>query len=349
MELVINSGKVQNNLNTNFKKKILIAGCANTDLYSRQIFAPASKEEALSLYGQSELYESYCLLKDFNINDIYTVNCYNRSDYIRLIDKVIHYDFDYFVPINIYMSDKFYNPISKQDTFYASYFIEQLYSVNSLTTVIMTERHASLFEDFDHFTLSMKKVETDFLNSYTNKTLLNEYGNNLIFIVNNLRDIPYANIVLSGLFYNRDYGKYLPSIKRIVAEYEINNIDFKGFYISYFKNNYYAGNVTVENLYNYKLSNDIYSNALIDDVIKRVIKSINLDKYKGRLHNAYTALQIEAETTKALNNLKTKLYKDYKINKISFNKTSPTSGYIMIDYSIVPYGTLESLNILMGV
>ena len=88
------------------------------------------------------------------------------------------------------------------------------------------------------------------------------------------------------------------------------------------------------------------NNAL---VIKSTIKSIDLESYKGKLYNQYTALQIESTVNNSLKELKGVLFKEYIINKIGFKKTEIAAGAIIIDFSIVPYGTLESLNIIMGV
>lgn len=337
--------------NINNSKKILLAGKASSSLKAREILSPSNKEEALSLYGEADLYEAYCLLYDLGISNIYTVNCFADSDYIRLMDKLIHYDFDYFVPINLYLSDKFYNPIVNDNQYYASYFLNQLDTVNSLTTVLMTERHASLYEDFDQFSISMLTIENDFINSYslTKSSLLDKYGNNLNFVYNTLENIPFANVVLGALYCTRNYAEYFNSLKNVSVVLDLDSNDLAGSRAMYFKYNSYKDDITIENTFNFRKTNDIYSNALIDDVIKRVIKEVDLSEYKGKLYNPYIAMQIEMDTKRKLNNLKGKLFKNFNIEKISFKKVDKTSGYIVVDYSIKPYGTLEDINIVMGV
>ena len=353
MNISVNSGNINKELfNINNRKKILLAGPAINNYKAREIILPANKDEVFALYGNSELYKAYCLLIDtMGISNVYISNCFANSDYIRLTDKIIHYDFDYFVPIGIFFGDKFYNPLEDKDQYYVEYMLKQLALVNSLTTLIMTERHASLYEDFDHYTISMNNVETNFRDSFDFETseFLDTYGNNLIFIYNNLEDIPYANVILAGLFANRNYAKYLSPLKMSKAVYDIDYFDVMGLRAMYFKNNTYTDNVTVENALNFRKTQDIYSNALIDDVIKSTIKSIDLESYKGKLYNQYTALQIESTVNNSLKELKGVLFKEYIINKIGFKKTEIAAGAIIIDFSIVPYGTLESLNIIMGV
>ena len=352
MNISISSSNLSTEVSSiNGSKKLLIAGPSLSSYKAREIVMPADKDEAFNLFGQSPLYESYELLADLGISNIYLSNCYNRSDYLRLMDKIIHYDFDYFIPIDIYFRDTFYNPSKDEDQYYSEYFLEQLAQVNSLTTVIMTEKHASLYEDFDHYAIEMANIELEFFDKFTydKSNFLEEYGNNLNFVYNNLQDIPYANVILGGLYINRDYAKYLSSIKNVTAVYDLDYNDVQGLRAMYFKNNYYTVDVTLENPMNFKKTLDIYANALIDDVIKRAIKSIDLEKFKGRLYNQYVAVQIESEAIKALNSLKTKLFKEYTINRVGFKKTDPTSGYIILDYSFIPYGTLESINVIMGV
>lgn len=352
MHINVSSGNIPQEIkDINNSKKILIIGSASSDNKAREILTPYNKEEALSLYGQSELYEAYCLLFDLGVEAIYTSNCFAESDYIRIVDKLIHYDFDYLVPIGIYFSDKFYNPLTDRNEYYIGYILEQLSAVNSLTTIIATERHASLFEDFDHYTSSMANSEIDFLNEYAleKSSILENYGNNLNFVYNNLQSIPYSNIVLGALYCTRDYANYFNSLKDMSVVFDINNIDMKGLKAMYFKFNYYNKDITVENAFNFKKTNDIYSNALIDDVIKRVIRTMDLSEYKGKVFNPYISIQIESDVTKKLNSLKNKLFKQYKINKIAFKKTDVAAGYIILDYTIIPYGTLENVNIIMGV
>lgn len=333
------------------KRKVLLIGPGSNSNKAREIILPSSQEEMLSIYGNSDLYEAYSLLKDLEVENVYVCNCFANSDYIRVMDKIMHYDFDFLVPVGIYFGDTFYNSVEDEDQYFIEYILKQLSLVNSLTTVIMTEKHASLYEDFDHFTIEMKSIENNFIAKYDYSTsqFLESYGNNLLFIYNSLENIPFANAILAGLFINRSASKYLPSLKINDVVFNIDNIDMIGLRAMYFKKNVYAKNVTVENAVNFKKTQDIYSNALVDDVIKQTIKSIDLDSYKGRVYNQYTSIQIEASIKKALQSLKGVLFKDFAINNIYFKKTDITAGCVIIDFSIVPYGTLENINVIMGV
>lgn len=62
MNITINSQIINDYKDINDSKKILLLGKASSSLRARDILSPKSKEDALSIYGESELYDAYCLL-----------------------------------------------------------------------------------------------------------------------------------------------------------------------------------------------------------------------------------------------------------------------------------------------
>lgn len=338
-------------LDTN-KKNILILGKALTNNKQNEIIQPKDLSEAKYFYGNSELYlafeEAYNLT---NQNNIYTVNCFTMSDYIKIIDIIIHYDFHYIVPIGIYLSDTFYDPIKNTNRHYINFYTEELYNTNSLSTVIFTERHGSLYKDIDDYMFSMKDIVYEY-NNNTNKTsiknnTLNDMNSNMLFTLNMLNNVSYSNIVLAcqmSLIYS-DYPKnisYIPT-------YDLELQDIDGCNFIYYKYNHLNNYTDVENLINFRVNKDIYKNALINDVIKSTIRKLDLDMFRGRLYNSYTKLQIENKVKLIMNNLKGNLFKDFSISNIGYVKTSASAGYIYVELSIIPYGSFENVKIVMGV
>ena len=63
-----NIKKFSTDINKN--RKVILLGEASSDYKNREILFPKNKEEALSLYGNSELYKAYCLLFDMGANNI---------------------------------------------------------------------------------------------------------------------------------------------------------------------------------------------------------------------------------------------------------------------------------------
>jgi aminopeptidase C len=88
---------------------------------------------------------------------------------------------------------------------------------------------------------------------------------------------------------------------------------------------------------------------MIDETIKHVIRKLNLDEFRGKLYSPYIKLQINTKIKKIMEGMKDIVFKQYTIESIQFVKTAPAVGYISIKVSIVPYGTLERINIVMGV
>jgi hypothetical protein len=331
---------------------MIILGKGSSSKKECEIVKPRSLTEANTLYGNSDLYDAYEQAYNIGVEHIYTVNCFNEGDYILIVDKLIHYNFNYIVPTGIFLSDTFYDPINKEHKHYSNFYLEALDSVDSLSTVIFTERHASLFEDIDHYLFSMKSIMNKYIDTtnsnHIKKSILESSGNDLVFVANTLNNIEYANVTLAAMLCLTYPSEYPKSISMFPV-YDIDKRDIGNYDIAYFKYNFIQKSATIDNLVNMRSSVDIYKNVIIDEVIKQVIRQLNLNSFKGKLYNAYTRLQIESTAVTILNNLKGKLFKDYEIVNIGFNKTAPTSGYMYLELTIVPYGTFESVNIVMGV
>ena len=97
----------------------------------------------------------YDITKDINI---YTVNCLLYTDVIEIIDDLIHYNFDFIVPLDIYLRDTFINPVTNQITYFIAYYLERLGITNNKTIIIATERKSDLYNDIDAYLLDMKKI-----------------------------------------------------------------------------------------------------------------------------------------------------------------------------------------------
>ena len=89
--------------------------------------------------------------------------------------------------------------------------------------------------------------------------------------------------------------------------------------------------------------------------IKNKIEGINKEIMQIKSENNSIIVntdKINATLTKKSNEyikqVKAKM-KKYEIEQIAFKKTDPTAGYIIAKYNIIPYGTLETINIIMGV
>lgn len=342
----------KSNININYNEmSIVLLGPADTMNEKCSIINPMSLNNVKILYGEksdlAQAYEqAYTITKSLNI---FTVNCQTVSDYINIINSLIQYDFTFIVPIGIYLSDTFYNPATLKMQSFAFYYLEALKNVNSLSTLIMTDKHAELYEDIDDYLIKMRKMWTTMKRRTGSVHLLTNHGSNLLITLNMLKDVKHSNVILSALLASCNLPNYPNSISYIPV-YDLDFNDLTGFDdFIYFKYNHMIQSTTVENLVNCRAVKDIYKNALIDILIKKVLKAINLNEYKGKLYNAYTKLQISNKITNALKPYVNRLFKSYELINIGFIKTGPNFGYIYIELSIIPFGSIEELKVVMEV
>lgn len=331
------------------KKNILILGRGNTKNERNNIINPINIDNAYQIYGDSELYRAY--YDAYNItkmSNIYTVNCYSTDDLITIIDKIYQYDFNYIVPIGINFNDKIFNAETQESEYYITYILNILYQANSLSTLIITDKHAEAYEDMDHFLYEQEKITRKYLNELkTNNS--NDIGQNLIFVLNMLEDIEYSNIILAAMLSMNDSSKYLDDIN-INPVFDIDNNDIsENCNFAYFKYNYLLEKTNVENLLTFRIINDIYKKALINELIKTILRILDLNEFKGKIYTSYINLQIKSKIINYLKPYDKKIFKSYSLKNIRFVKLNVNTGYIYIELSIVPYDTLESLNIVMEV
>ena len=346
-----NNINYKSNININHNEmSIVLLGPGDTMNEKCNIINPMSINNSSILYGEdSDLAiaykQAYGITKSRNI---FTVNCQTVSDYINIIDDLIQYDFTFIVPIGLYLSDTFYDPITQRTQNFVFYYLEALKNMNSLTTLVMTDKHAELYEDIDDYLRKMKKLWTSLKRKTNVMSLLTNYGSNLLITLNMLEGIKYSNVILSALLASCNLPNYPDPIDfNPVYDIDSNDIEFNDFI--YFKFNHMIQSTTIENLVNCRPIRDIYKNELIDILIKKIIRIIDLNEYKGRLYNAYTKLQITNKITTVLKPYINKLFKSYELINIGFVKTGPSFGYIYIELSIIPFGSIEDIKVVMEV
>ena len=332
------------------KKNILIIGEARTEKKRLEILNPKNDSEAITYYGDSDLYnaykEAYRITRD---NNIYTLNTYYNTDVIEALDLILQYDFSYIVPTSFFISDFFINPKTEIKTSYLAFYLSELAKVNSFSTIIATDRHASLYEDIDDYIYEMRDIAEDLCS--TNSARFDEFGNNTIFVLNNFRDIEFSNVVLAAIMSQVKYAEHPMQLDEFYYKlvYDLDYHDVMSRDITYFKHNLYEQNITIDNFYNLRTTFDEYKIVMIDETIKELYRRIDLDEYKGRLYTPYIKLMIESKLKKYLEDATGSLIKDYKIKKIEFVKTDKSSGYINIELFVMPYGSVEYLKVVMGV
>lgn len=329
------------------KRNILLIGHGTKNEKAKVIINPINIENAKKIYGNSELYSAYKYAREItNDDNIYTVNCPLHTDFIEIIDSLVHYNFDFIVPLNIYLQDTFVNPITNKVVSFCSYYLERLGKTDNQTTLVMTDRPSYLYDDIDMYINDMNKIVENFKNK--NSELLNVYGNNLIFILNNLIDNEYSNVILAASLSVCDFSEYPENIS-YKTYFDIDYSDIDNRAICFYKYHPISNYSSIEQLLNFRSLDDIYKKVLIDILVKYVVKQLDLSEFNGTLYNPYVKVRIDTKVSKIMSGMKNKVFQDFKIKSIAFEKVDIGVGNIIIDVSITPFSLLEKINILLEV
>lgn len=329
------------------KRNILLIGKAETNNKQRTILNPLTVSTAKSLYGNSELYRAYEVARTItNDSNIYTANCQLITDFIELIDDIVHYDFDFIVPIDIFLRDTFTEPKAETYQYFLSYYLESLGAKDNTAIIVATDYRSTLYDSIDSYLKEEKQVLNKFMN--TNAMTLSKYGNNIVFVLNNFEDCEFANVVLAASLSSYDFKSYPVNIK-YSCYFDLDSFDLGNNNMCFYKYHEHAKESSIEQLNNLRLVSDIYKNVLIDLLIKYVVKQLDMSEFNGSLYTPYTMIKINNKTKKILGDLEGEVFKGYSINDIYYNKIAINFGDIIIDISIVPYGLLDKINICIEV
>ena len=329
------------------KRNILLIGKAETNNKQRIILNPLTTVTAQALYGNSELYRAYETARAItNDSNIFTVNCQLITDFIELIDDIVHYDFDFIVPIDIFIRDMFTDPGAESKQYFLSYYLESLGAKDNTTTIVATDYRSNLYDSIDSYIKEEKQVLNKFINA--NQTILNKYGNNIVFTLNNFEDCEFANVVLAASLSTYDFKSYPVNVNHS-CHFDIDTFDLDEMNMCFYKYHEHSNKSSIEQLNNLRFKKDIYKSVLIDMLIKYVVKQLDLSEYNGTLYTPYTLLRINKSVKKILDNLEGEVFKSYTINDIYYNKIAINYGDMIIDISIVPYGLLDKINICIEV
>ena len=326
---------------------LLIIGPADNNNLSGEIIKVTNIEEIESVFGYSSKLTKatrYAFLN--NVEKIYIYNTYETDKYINVASHFKHYRFNYIVPIDINIRDEFYNPVSKKMVTYAEFYLDNL-SDDSMSTIIMTDKHADLYYNLDDYILEMESI----IEKVKRKSVaLGTYDKwtNMIFVCNMLKDIDYSNISLATSLAITEIGKYPKSIKEKPV-YDYDAFDIRNKDICYFKENLLTEDTTVENLVNMRTTKDVYKAVMVDEIIKYIKRNLDLSEFIGTKMTRFTEIYIANEIRGFMNKIDGKVIKNYNIKSIDFVLTGPNVGNILIETEITPKGTFESLNINLEV
>lgn len=326
---------------TDKNKSVLIIGDATSDYALNQIKYYDSAKKVKADYKGGRLVDSFEVAKEFGAEHVFLLNIKEKIDYVEIIDILKQYDFAYIAPVNLYISDYFHdlNRGSKR-VYYTQDYLERASAFNS-STLILTDKHASLYEDIDVY-LDTTKEQCDAIMGRVNT---GARGNNLIFVANNLKDYLYSNVVLASILAATDFGTY-PAIKECDVVFDIDDFDVGESPIVYFKHNHQT-KTTIENLVNFEKFEPIFKSVYVDRILKYISRTYNLSKFHGKLYTPHQKVLIEKEIETYFDSLVGWIIRHYEIESVVFYEENIGVGRVECLVTIWPKSTTEKYRLVV--
>lgn len=297
--------------------------------------------KAMHDYGDSELTQAFSVAQEFGASHVFLLNIRNQHDYIDLIDVLKQYDFAYIVPLNIHLSDFFHDANRNgKKIFYGRDYLERA-SQRNHSLFLMTDRHASLYEDMDQYLDEMKRKAAELHHSIP----VHARASNFVFVANNLRKYPMSNVVLASLLAG-DEGTY-PTLKDTPVVFDIDSFDMGEAEIVYFKRSAGSG-TTVENLVNFELNDPLMKSVFVGRIMRYIIRTLDMSELHGRNYTVYQKVRAEKMLETYFDGLKGWLIRDYVIENISFTREGIGVGSIECTVTIWAKSTSEKYSLLLG-
>lgn len=331
---MINTRAIHVDVNSN----LLIIGRASSFFGLREINYATKYDDVLEHYGEdSPLMEAYKTAYNEGVKDIFLLNVHQKSDYFEIIDLIKQNDFSYIVFSDLFLSDTFQDSLHMHLTH--SFFAYLLGSMGRDTesVFVVTDKHASLFEDIDSF---MNHMDYE-VRLFKKRCAPIANLENIIVVANNLKQTTQASVLLASKLCTTSARDY-PSGFSGEAIYHINKYDRPGNY-AYFKN-HPDGKVTIENLINC-LPGGPEKIVSISRILKFIKRTLNLDNFKGSLFNAYVKVQIEKQIDEYLSKLKGDLIHSYKISDTQAFRGTFGVVDVVCKYEVLPINCIEKCSL----
>lgn len=320
---------------------ILIIGKGNSEYKNKQVIECNYIEEVENLYGaNSQLTNAFKEAKEIGIDEIYLCNCFLFTDYIDFLKDINNYSFSFITPL-FNFSETYKTNFSNE------VYLCELYSntlMNKMTQLIFTDKHASLYEDLESYLEESNSIN-DLFKSQAKEKL--SYGDNMCFVLNNLKKYNFANVVLAGILIQSDLKEY-PQKDVGDVVFDINNYDLFGQELIYYAYNQLT-KTTIENFQNYRKEVDAEKFVPIHLIVQIISNSLDFSEFSGKLFTPYMQVKIEKEINEQMEYFLDKLIESYKVVNINYVKSENNKIIIYILISIKPYNSIEILDIKLEV
>ena len=313
---------------------MLVIGISPNKYRVGEIIPSGNEEYIKENFGSDScFYKAVKTVTRFNqAAQIYLLNLDTWHDLINMSALIAEMEFDYIVPLNLYIDEKYYDERFGKTVTYTQMLLRAL--CNTVSTVIMTGKEARAYETLDDFLLDeetrLKKVIPE---------LINVNRENIIYVANNLSDIEYSNAALAAIISSTDYSLYPSSKVLPEAVFDIDFSDVKTD-MAFFKNNHLTG-TTIENLVNFS-DNSLYKPF----TVKRILKYFyyhrpDIENYRGRPYTDYLKTKIVEEFEDFLSSLDGWIIYKHEILSAVNISVEPGAVDVSVKYAIYPKFTIE--------
>lgn len=316
------------------QKNIVIIGKAATSYASEKVMYFESEDIVRQHYGESQLTDAFVLAKKMGVPHIFLVNAKDEYSIVAVSDVLRQHDFAYIVPLFNIRDGR------QGGKFLFEYLIENMWRYNR-SIVIMTDIHASLYEDIDHYLNDMFEIES----SVFSRSFIRE---RLVFVLNHLEDVPYSNLIVASSIVSREYGQIYPEVDEVNTIYNIDYLDILGRSLVFFEKSV-DGVTTIENLVNFEKKSKPEKSVLTLDTLNRVYRSFDFGQYYGRQYNPNVLYIIRKLITEKMDDFLGIYIADYSIKDIQFIKERLARGRIEISMEIKDLYTFEVCEVVLEV
>lgn len=326
-------------LAVNKHETLLLVGKAATNFAVGEIVYSEDYEGILEKYGDSDISRAFLQAQKIGARYIYLLNLQKDQDYFDAIGALKESDFAYVAFVSLFLSDTFQDMYGENLVHSTIAFILGSIGRDCNTTFIITDKHASLYEDIDAYLSDMRAVQTRFLGHCSTRANLQ----NVIFTANNLKDYRASSVAVGAALASSPINTYPASNFFGGTIFFINAWDDPGD-MAYFRQNI-TRETTIENLVNMSVEHIPEKVVFIDRIVKYIKRDLEFREFKGRPYTSYQKLLFSQKLKSYYEKIKGFILRAYSIDSVEAYSAAPGTVTLLSRISVMPISSLETCTI----
>lgn len=316
---------------------MLIIGRAATSYKYLSISYEDDPDFVRDSYGDCELTDAFCEAYKDGCPGIFLLSIHDSRDLLKVLEPIAQNDFAYIVPICTNLSDTYYDAYNhNKQTYYMSYVLKYL-GEYSESTLVVTDKHASLFEDQDAYLSYMNAVTHNFEYACT----LDLRMDNILCVANNLKDTQHANLRLAIALCTTDVSEY-PQMNFGEALFLLDERE-RAYDFSYFQT-HQNGITTLENFVNF-LPAGVTKIATVNRIVKVIKRELSLSEFEGVLYSEYQRVRIHERIVSYLGRQMHYIINKYDVISIEPYQTQDGTVSVLVRFVVCPINSTERITI----